>query len=179
MSLEAITKQLKALNQSIPPVELWDPPYCGEMDIVIKANGDWFYNGSIINRLRLVKLFASVIKKEQDEYFLVTPVEKIKITVEDQPFIINNWQWLEGLSPATMQLTSNLDDSILLCDEHPMICDAEGNLSVKIRRNLYASIHRNVFYQWIEIAKEQDLDEQKQLILTSAGQDFIIGSYAE
>ncbi|TRX54914.1 DUF1285 domain-containing protein [Thalassomonas sp. M1454] len=179
MSLEAITKQLKSLNQSIPPVELWDPPYCGEMDIVIKANGDWFYNGSIISRLRLVKLFASVIKKEEEDYFLVTPVEKIKIKVEDKPFVITNWQWLEDLSPATIKLTTNLGDSILLCDEHPLECDSEGNLSVKIRRNLFASVHRNVFYQWVDIAKEESRDQQKQLILTSAGQDFIIGRYSD
>lgn len=177
MSLDKITAQLANNKQKLPPVELWDPPYCGEMDMVIKSNGDWFYNGSIISRQRLVQLFASVLKKEQQEYLLVTPVEKIKISVETQPFVITNWQWLSDRQPATMQLTTNLADKLLLDAEHPLTIDDEGNLLVTVRRNLMATIHRNVFYQWVELASEKSSNNGQQLIITSSGQDFIIGRY--
>ncbi|MEW6999754.1 DUF1285 domain-containing protein [Colwelliaceae bacterium BS250] len=177
MSLDKITAQLANNKQKLPPVELWDPPYCGEMDMVIKSNGDWFYNGSIISRQRLVQLFASVLKKEQQQYFLVTPVEKIKISVESQPFVITNWQWLTDCQPATMQLTTNLEDKLLLDAEHPLTIDEEGNLLVTVRRNLTATIHRNVFYQWVELASEQSCDDGQQLIITSSGQDYVIGRY--
>ena len=93
MSLEAISAQIKAQGDKTPPVELWDPEYCGEMDLQIKANGDWFYAGTTFKRPALVKLLSSVLKKEQDEYFLVTPVEKIKITVDDVPFVLTQWRW--------------------------------------------------------------------------------------
>ena len=93
MSLEKIAGQLKGIESKIPPVELWDPHHIVEKwDLTIKADGQWYYQGSIFKRMALVKLLASVLKKEQDEYFLVTPVEKIKITVEDVPFVITQWQ---------------------------------------------------------------------------------------
>ena len=98
MSLESITHQLSSKGitstPKIPPVEEWNPDYCGEMDLQIKANGDWFYTGTIFKRANLVKLLASVLKMEGDEYYLVTPVEKIKITVDDAPFVLTEWHWL-------------------------------------------------------------------------------------
>lgn len=173
MSLEKISKQLGAVEQSYPPVELWNPPYCGEMDIVIKADGAWYYLGSKITRQRLVKLFASVLKKEGDDYFLVTPVEKVKIQVEQTPYIITSWQYLEEKKPQTMQLTTNLGDIFELNAEHPLTIDSNDALLVTVRSNLPASIHRNVFYQWAEMAAEKN----QQLLINSAGLDFIIGRY--
>ncbi len=177
MTLEKISKQLKDQNSNLPPVESWDPPYCGEMDLLIKTDGSWFYHGSVINRLALVKLFASVLKKEQQDYFLVTPVEKIKIQVANQPFVITNWQWLENCLPATMQITTNLGDTIIVNQQHPIEIDQDGNLSILVRRNLAASIHRNVFYQWVELAHEVNNEKCQQLVITSAGINFIIGEY--
>ncbi len=75
-----------------PPVHLWDPPYCGEIDMRIAADGTWFYQKTPIGRLALVKLFASVLKREGDRYFLVTPVEKCGITVDDAPFLATQMQ---------------------------------------------------------------------------------------
>lgn len=175
MSLESIRKQLADQENAFPPVEQWDPPYCGEIDIIIKANGDWHYNGSAIERLRLVKLFASVIKYQDDEYFLVTPVEKIKIKVEQLPFVVTSWQWLEDIEPATMELTTNLGDRVLLNDEHPLVIDSNGQLSINIRRNLMASIHRNVFYQWAELADIVEHEKSQQLLIHSAGSSFCLG----
>lgn len=174
MSLETITAQIKAQGNKIPPVELWDPKYCGEMDLHIKANGDWFYNDSIFKRTALVKLLASVLKKEADEYFLVTPVEKIKITVEDAPFVLTQWHWHDEKSNI-MVVSTNLGDEFILDKDHSLRITEQGELYVTVRRNLLAKIHRNVYYQWIDLAKEVKTSKGTELIFTSAGCDFSLG----
>ena len=177
MSLEAITAQIKAQGSKIPPVELWDPPYCGEMDLQIKSNGDWFYVGTVFKRPALVKLLASVLKKEADDFFLVTPVEKIKISVEDAPFVLTQWQWQDD-NETTMVLTNNVGNEFILDKSHPITLNTAGELYVVVRRNLMAKVHRNVYYQWIDLAKEVTTPNGTELILTSAGNEFSIGCYA-
>jgi hypothetical protein len=178
MSLEKISEQLKqselGSEKKMPPVELWDPPYCGEIDLLIKADGHWFYNGTVFKRLALVKLFASVLKKEADEYFLVTPVEKVKISVEDTPFIITQWAWQDNQA-AIMQVSTNLDDTFLLSNEHPLHISEQGDLYVTVRRNLVAKVHRNVYYQWVNFAKEVTTEQGIGLAIESAGEQFILG----
>ena len=174
MSLDNIVGQLTGHENKVPPVELWDPPYCGEMDIVIKADGSWYYNGTIFKRMSLVKLFASVIKKEVDEYFLVTPVEKIKITVEDAPFVLTQWQWQDE-TQETIIVATNLDDEFPLNPDHKMRLDSNGQLYVTVRRNLEAKVHRNVYYQWVELAKELKTEKGTELVFVSAGHTFSLG----
>lgn len=179
MSLEKITAQISNCQQDdsnkIPPVELWDPPFCGDIDLVIKADGSWFYNGTVFKRLSLVKLFASVLKKEQENYFLVTPVEKVGIVVEDAPFLITQWQWLDA-EKSQMQVTTNLDDKFLLNAQHPLTLDAKGNLYVTVRRNLTAKVHRNVYYQWVDLATEESNKNGTELCFYSAEERFVLGS---
>ncbi|KGJ88122.1 DUF1285 domain-containing protein [Thalassotalea sp. ND16A] len=175
MSLESICKQLSAQEDAMPPVELWDPPYCGEMGLTIQADGSWLHQGSVISRERLVKLFSTVIKKEHDDYFLVTPVEKLKINVEDKPFIITHWQYLPDLTPNTIELTTNTGDNLIINDQYPLSFDKQGNLQVRVRRNLFAAIHRNVFYQWAEIADLVETEYGQQLLIHSAGLAFSLG----
>lgn len=176
MSLENLTKQVNSAigDKKMPPVELWDPPYCGELDIVIKANGDWFYNGTIFKRLALVKLLASVLKKEGEEYFLVTPVEKIKITVEDAPLLITQWRWLDD-SQSEMTVSTPLGDEFVLNESHLFKINQQGELYVNVRRNLFAKVHRNVYYQWIDLAQEVKTENGTELAFTSAGTTFSIG----
>jgi hypothetical protein len=174
MTLEAITAQIKAKGDEIPPVELWDPPYCGEMDLQIKANGDWFHAGTIFKRPTLVKLLSSVLKKEEGEYFLVTPVEKIKITVDDAPFVLTQWNWQDE-NKKIMMVSNNVGDEFVLDANHPITLNTIGELYVKVRRNLLAKVHRNVYYQWIELAKETKTDKGIELLLTSASCHFSLG----
>jgi hypothetical protein len=178
MSLEAITSQLSSKeitsNNKIPPVEDWNPEYCGEMDLQIKANGDWFYNGTIFKRASLVKLLASVLKMEGDEYFLVTPVEKIKITVDDAPFVLTKWHWQDD-SQTNMIVSNNIGDEFFLDAQHPLSANMAGELYVVVRRNLLAKIHRNVYYQWIDIAKEVPTKNGTELMFISAGCEFSLG----
>lgn len=174
MSLEAIMAQIKTQGDKIPPVELWDPPYCGEMDLQIKANGDWFHAGSIFKRLSLVKLLSSVLKKEQNEYFLVTPVEKIKITVDDAPFVLTQWHWQDE-NRTTMVVSNNVGNEFTLDATHPITLNASGEVYVTVRHNLLAKVHRNVYYQWIDLAKEVTTDKGTELVFTSDGCQFSLG----
>ncbi|MDP7592774.1 MAG: DUF1285 domain-containing protein [Litorilituus sp.] len=174
MSLESFIAQIKAHGNKIPPVNLWDPDYCGEMDIQIKANGDWFYAGTIFKRPALVKLLSSVLKKEADDYFLVTPVEKIKITVEDAPFMLTQWQWQDE-AQAKLQVRNNVGDTFILDKQHPLIINDAGELYVTVRHNLLAKVHRNVFYQWIDLAYEATTEKGTELVFTSAGCNFSLG----
>lgn len=174
MSIEAITAQIKAHGDKIPPVELWNPDYCGELDLQIKANGDWFYAGTIFKRPALVKLLSSVLKKEQDDYFLVTPVEKIKITVDDAPFVLTQWHWQDE-SKITMVVSNNVGNEFVLDDKHPITINADGELYVTVRRNLLAKVHRNVYYQWIDLAGEVETDNGIELVFSSSGAQFSLG----
>jgi len=174
MSLEAITAQIKAQGDKIPPVELWNPEYCGEMDLQIKANGDWFYANSIFKRPALVKLLSSVLKKEENDYFLVTPVEKIKITVDDAPFVLTQWHW-QDKSKTVMIVSNNVGDEFTLDAKHPITLNSSGELYVTVRRNLLAKVHRNVYYQWIDLAKETVTDKGTELMLESDSCQFSLG----
>jgi hypothetical protein len=180
MSLDKISSQLVGNKNSLPPVESWNPPYCGEINIQIKANGDWFYDGGIFKRLPLVKLFASVLIKEINrdvtEYFLVTPVEKVKIQVDEAPFVLTQWHWLDK-EQTIMQVSTNLDDEFILNAEHPLMVTESGDLYVTVRRNLLAKVHRNVYYQWADIAQEIVTENGTELLLSSAGCQFSLGSF--
>ena len=170
MSLDKLSKQLAAstINEKdasgsnvkppkLPPIEQWHPPYCGAIDLEIKANGDWYYGGTIFKRLALVKLFASVLLKEQgadsDDYFLVTPVEKVKISVAETPFILTQWRWLDD-EHLVMEVETNLGDCFVLDSEHQFTLADDGGIYVNVRRNLLAKVHRNVYYQWIDLATQ-------------------------
>lgn len=180
MSLEKISSQLNSSDgdspQKLPPVELWDPPYCGEINLEIKADGHWFYNGTSFKRLNLVKLFASVLKKEADDYFLVTPQEKVKITVEDVPFVLTQWQWGPDGVNSEMLVTTNLGDEFLLDQQHPLTIDESGCLYVLVRRNLLAKVHRNVFYQWVDLAQTRQTGAVTELVLDCGEQQLVLGT---
>ena len=174
MSLEQISEQIKAHGNKIPPVESWDPEYCGEMDIQIRSNGDWYYSGTIFKRPALVKLLSSVLKKEENDYFLVTPVEKIKITVDDAPFVLTQWRWKDE-EKISMLVSTNIGDEFILDAQHPIILNASSELYVTVRRNLLAKVHRNVYYQWIDLANEVKTEKGTELMFTSAHCEFSLG----
>lgn len=176
MKLEQLRQQLAAQQGKLPPVEKWDPPYCGEMDLIIKHDGSWHYMGSPIGREPLVRLFAGVLKKEQDNYFLVTPVEKVAIKVEDAPFIITNWKRQEG----KLVFTSNIGDSFIVSPQHPVILQEDkvsGDLLpyALVRRNLFGRLHQNLFYQLVDLGKPQQQEGQAQLMLQSGEYAFSLG----
>ena len=110
--LEAIAAGLPRENKGLPPVERWNPPFCGDIDMRIGADGTWFYQKTPIGRSALVKLFASVLKREGDKYFLVTPVEKVGIVVDDAPFLAVEMNASADKAGRVLQFRTNVDDWI-------------------------------------------------------------------
>ncbi len=146
-----------ASTKGPPPVHLWDPPFCGDLDIRIARDGTWFYLGTPIGRKPLVKLFSSILKREGDAYFLVTPVEKVGITVEDAPFLAVDFE-VAGTGPAqSLTFTTLTEDQATAGPDHPIRVelDDEGEPSpyIHIRRNLEALIDRKSFYRLVDLGE--------------------------
>ena len=148
-------------TRGLPPVEKWNPPFCGDLDMQIKRDGTWFYQGTPIGRKRLVKLFASILIREGDEYFLVTPVEKVGIKVEDAPFVAIDFEASGNGRDQLLTFQTNLDDIAAAGPDLPIrfVRDAdtqEPSPYVRIRRNLEALIDRKSFYRLIELGVHHD-----------------------
>src|SRR5688572_15913163 len=119
--LEAIAGEAKrAATKGPPPLHLWNPPFCGDLDMRIATDGTWFYLKTPIGRHALVKLFASVLKREGDKYFLVTPVEKVGITVDDAPFLAVEMKVEDGAQGRVLHFRTNVDDWVACGRDHAL-----------------------------------------------------------
>ncbi|MBY8975367.1 DUF1285 domain-containing protein [Rhodobacteraceae bacterium NNCM2] len=161
-----------------PPVHLWNPPYCGDLDIRIARNGQWWYLGTPIGRLELVNLFASVLKLEDGKYYLVTPVEKIGITVDDAPFVAVDFR-VEGNGEQVLVFETNVGDETEAGPENPIrvVRDPEtGEPSpyVHVRRGLEALIDRKSFYRLVEIGEHREVEGERWFGVASGGEFFAI-----
>ncbi|AVO47640.1 DUF1285 domain-containing protein [Phreatobacter cathodiphilus] len=148
--LDAIAAQVKRGGGGAP-VHLWNPPFCGDLDIRIAADGTWYYMKSPIGRMPLVKLFSSVLKREDGRFFLVTPVEKIGITVDDAPFTAVEMRAEGEGRERRLAFRTQVDDWIEVRDEHPLRFEKEtGTEGVKpylhVRRDLWALVSRALFH---------------------------------
>ena len=154
------------------PVERWNPPYCGEIDMRIASDGTWYYRGSPIGREALVRLFSTVLRKDDDGIYLVTPVEKMKITVEDAPFIAVRVD-REG---ETLKFLTNVGDTVEAGADNPIRVQMDEETGeprpyLHVRRGLEALIARPVFYELAEMAKPRDGAMQ----VNSNGEWFTVG----
>jgi hypothetical protein len=177
MDIEKLSKQLQQLNQH-PPVEKWDPPFCGDMDIEIKADGVWWYMGTPIKRMPLVKLFASVLTTLDNEFFLVTPVEKVRIKVQDAAFIVTQWRVQASEQGEVIVFTTNMGDEFILSEQHNWVVPDDnrpGPLYLNVHRGLQAQFHRNVYYQLVEIAQLKTVGDASHYVVQSGGVDFCLG----
>jgi hypothetical protein len=177
--LEAITGAVKrAGEKGPPPVHLWNPPFCGDLDMRIAADGTWFYMKTPIGRPALVKLFSSVLKREADKYFLVTPVEKVGITVDDAPFTAVEMR-LEGEGAArVLAFRTNVDEWVACGPGHTLRFDAEpetGGLKpyLHVRRDLWALVTRALFYDLAELGEDRDVDG-RQMFGVASGAEFYV-----
>jgi hypothetical protein len=153
---DQLSEQLgEEASARIPPVEHWHPEFSGDIDICIKTNGEWWHNGTRIERQSLVNLFASILKYEEGEYFLVTPLEKWRIKVEDAPLLITEYQSVRKDGVPCLLLKTTTGDVVMLSAAHPLTMQ-NGKPYVLIRHELLALVHRNVFYQWQEILDQMD-----------------------
>lgn len=153
--LKGLTDVVKA--KGLPPVEIWNPPFCGDIDMRIAADGLWHYMNSPIGRMPLVKLFASILRYDADgKYYLVTPVEKCGIRVDDAPFVAIRMR-VEGQGmEQQIYFETNVDDVICVGLEHPLrMADEAGTGGLKpyvlIRRNLEALVARALFYDLVAL----------------------------
>ena len=156
-SAESLAASIKATKtRGLPPVEQWNPPFCGDIDMEIRRDGTWFYEGTPIGRPGLVKLFASILIREDDSYFLVTPVEKVGIRVHDAPFVAVDFEASGEASEQRLSFTTNLEDMTVAGVEAPLRFvrdDTTGEPSpyVRVRRNLEALIDRKSFYRLVDL----------------------------
>ncbi len=178
MDLQTLTKQIENLDAA-PPFDKWHPPFCGDIEMTIKADGSWWYMGTPIGREKLVKLFASVLLMEGDEYFLKTPAEKVRIQVEDSPFVITQWQTHDTEDGPAIEVISNLGHAAVLSDSHPLEVDNSNpdqpRPYVTLHRGLKALVHRNVFYQWVDIARQVNKNGEEHLVINSGKSEFSLG----
>jgi len=153
---------------------------CGDFDIRIGRDGTWFYHGSPIGRKPLVRLFASVLRREGDDYLLVTPVERGRIVVDDVPFTAVELD-ASGSGPGQrLEFRTNLDDRVVAGPGHPIRVThdadtAEPSPYIEIRNGLEARILRSVYYQLVELGQERRIDGEDVFGVWSDGQFFSLG----
>tara|TARA_B100001769_G_scaffold209184_1_gene168596 strand:- start:814 stop:1398 length:585 start_codon:yes stop_codon:yes gene_type:complete len=170
--IETIYDFSKRKNKGIPPVEKWNPPFCGDIDMHILRNGKWTYMGSEIKRPAMIKLFSNIIRLDDDgHYYLVTPVEKVRIKVDDAPFVAVSMNKIKVEGVNCLSFTTNVQDEVTLSKENPIeivISDNdEPSPYITIRKNLKALISRSVYYDLINMAEEEIIEDKKFLVIKS------------
>lgn len=176
VDFSAIAAALSDTDDQAPlPVEKWAPTHCGEMDLVIRADGQWIHEGTPIGRAPLVRLLSRVLRHDPDGYVLVTPVEKIAIRVEDVPFLIVDHTQEHG----TLRVRTNVGDQVTVGADHPIeVRSAPGGEQVPyvlIRGDLWARFARPAYYRLVEGAT---VDAQNRLMVESDGECFVLGHTA-
>lgn len=185
-SLEAVARSLHGREPGAPaPVERWDPPYCGELDIRIREDGSWWYLGSPIGRPALIRLFGSVLRKDADgRHYLVTPVEKIAITVEDAPFIGVDVDRVDTPEGEAIRVLTNLGDAALLGPDRPLRIERDPETGepapyARIRGRLEARLDRKSFLRLADMGAFRDGPEGRMFGVASRGAFFALASAAE
>jgi hypothetical protein len=179
-SLDTIAGAARASAGNGPaPVHLWNPPFCGDLDMRIAGDGTWFYLKTPIGRPALVRLFASVLKREGDKYFLVTPVEKCGIQVEDAPFLAVELKIEDNDGHRVLNFRTNVDDWVACGPGHALRFEPKtetGGLKpyLHVRRDLWAKVTRALFYDLVELGEERDVDGERMFGVVSAGEFFVM-----
>jgi len=180
--LEALAGAAKqATAKGPPPVHLWNPPFCGDLDMRIAADGTWHYLKTPIGRPALVRLFASVLKREGEKYFLVTPVEKCGITVDDAPFLAVELKVEEADRHRILHFRTNVDDWVVCGPEHPLRFEPEpetGGLKpyLHVRRDLWAKVTRALFYDLVELGEQREVNGQRMFGIASGSEFFAMAA---
>lgn len=176
--LESISSLLDVQThiKNLPPVHKWNPPLNGDMDMLIRRDGVWLHEGTVIARKELVRLFSTILKREGDDYFLVTPVEKWRIRVEDLPLQAVSLTQTRVHGQPAIAFETLTQDMVVADARHPIqvaVDSLRGEPSpcVRVRTNLDARISRSVFYQLVDLARQ----EGEEWVVYSAGARFVLG----
>lgn len=181
--LSAASKAIEKSGKGVPPVDKWNPDFCGDIDMRIARDGQWFYMGTPIGRPAMVKLFSSVLWMEDDKYYLKTPVEKIGIEVEDAPFLFTVLEVRDGERGSELCFTSHTGDEVIVGEEHKLwvehcVKTGEPSPYIDVRFGMKGLLHRNVFYELVELAETREVAGELILIIESQGIEFVLGSIA-
>ena len=176
--LDAIASAAKRAGaKGPPPVHLWNPPDCGDIEMRIAADGTWFYQQTPIGRPALVRLFASVLKREGDKHYLVTPVEKCGIAVDDAPFLAVELYVEQDSGGRILHFRTNVDDWVACGPDHALRFEPEeetGGLKpyLHVRRDLWALVTRALFYDLVEFGEEREIDGMRMFGVASGGEFY-------
>ncbi|MBN8980341.1 MAG: DUF1285 domain-containing protein [Rhizobiales bacterium] len=182
--LEGLTQAARgAAAKGLPPVHLWNPPFCGDLDMRIATDGTWFYLGTPIGRHALVKLFSTILKRENGKYFLVTPVEKVGIRVDDVPFMaVELIEEGEGTS-RKLSFRTNMDDWVPCNRDHRLRFEmaADGGLTpyLHVRADLWAKVTRPLYYDLVEMGEERIVEGREMFGVISNGEFFAMADAAQ
>ncbi len=182
--LARVSRSIKENSKGIPPVDKWNPDFCGDIDMRIARDGKWFYMGTPIGRPAMVKLFSTVLWLEEGKHYLKTPVEKIGIKVDDAPFLFTELKVEQGEQGQTLLFISSTDDKVTADANHRLWVEVDQETGepapyIDVRFGMKGLIHRNVFYQLVELAKEHTVEGKRLLMVESAGQLFTLGTLDE
>jgi uncharacterized protein len=178
-SLTAAAREAAAANSAnkgLPPVHLWNPPFCGDLDMRIAGDGTWFYMGTPIGRPALVRLFSTILKREHGKYFLVTPVEKVGIHVDDAPFLAVEMLKESDVSGRLLRFRTNVDDWVTCDSSHSLRFEAaaDGGLTpyLHVRADLWAKVTRALYYDLVDMGEERIIDDRPMFGIASGGEFF-------
>ena len=176
MSISKITKSLEGITK-FPPVDSWNPELCEGQEFFIDREGDWFHNESLIKNKKLINLFSTVLRKDKNEYFLVTPVEKVPVKVELAPYKIIDFE----IGQDSVELVTNLNFKFFLNKDNStrLINYNDSSIPlVTVRKNIEGFFNRNTYYKLIDLALENDFIEDKFLYIPGDQINHIIGKVA-
>ncbi|MCG6204890.1 DUF1285 domain-containing protein [Rhodopseudomonas sp. HC1] len=165
-----------ASGKGLPPVHLWNPPFCGDLDMRIASDGTWFYLGTPIGRPALVRLFSTVLKREDGKHFLVTPVEKVGITVDDAPFLAVEMVKDSDSRGPVLRFRTNVDDWVTCDADHGLRFEVaeDGGLMpyLHVRADLWAKVTRALYYDLVDIGEERMVDGHRKFGIASGDAFF-------
>lgn len=174
--LEGLTASLSKRSHGLPPVERWNPPFCGDIDMRIAADGTWYYQKTPIGRPALVQLFAGILRREDNKYFLVTPVEKVGLVVEEVPFLAVELCVAHDERGHVLNFRTNVDDWVAAGPGHALRFEvtATGGLKpyLHVRRELWAKVTRALFYDLVELGEEREQNGKTMFGVVSSGEFF-------
>lgn len=158
LTLESILKHVDGFKDSLPPVHAWHPEHDAEMDLEIDSDGCWIHEGGAIERQSLVRLLASVIRREDDgRYALVTPQERVFIRVQDVPFLIVDWEFVDSESGRLLLFESSLGERVIVDKDNPLWLKEEKPVPyVMVRPHLAGRLTRAAYYRLIDVLEERD-----------------------
>jgi uncharacterized protein len=172
-----------ASAKGLPPVHLWNPPFCGDLDMRIAADGSWYYMGTPIGRPALVRLFSTILKREAGRYFLVSPVEKVGIRVDDAPFMAVEMRKASTARGRLLQFRTNVDDWVDCDGAHRLRFErgeADGLTPyLHVRADLWAKVTRPLYYELVDMGEERMVDGRMMFGVESGGEFFAMADAEE